>query len=266
VVDGRIAFTGGMNIGDEYARGLAGEGWRDAHIRVEGPAVRELEAVFLESWFRADGPGSPWRALLRDPAPAAVADDPAASPNDAVTARCAVLADGPVYRRRRMRNLLISALDSSTEHVTLASPYLAPGGRLMAALKRAARRGVAVELLLAGRTDHPILRRAARALMGSLDRAGVRVFEYERAMMHAKVCVFDDELATLGTSNLDRQSLEHSYEVNLVVEGGELPAQLRRSLEGDIRESRPVDARSLAARGPFDRLLDRAASLILFFL
>ena len=102
VVDGRVAFTGGLNIGEEYSRGIAGsaaEEWRDAHVRLRGPVVRDLEAVFLESWFRGDGRSLPWVALL------------ASEPPEAGDARCAVLPDGPVYKRRRMRDLLVSAVN-----------------------------------------------------------------------------------------------------------------------------------------------------------
>jgi cardiolipin synthase len=257
VVDGRVAFTGGLNIGDEYAVGLAGDGddeWRDAHVRLEGPVVRDLEAVFLESWFRSDGPGLPWDALLlREPEPVG-------------ESRCAVLADGPVYRRRRMRELIVSALDGARSEVVLESPYFAPGRRVLDALARASSRGVSVHLLLAGRTDHPILKRAARAIVPRLLRTGVTFHEYDSAMLHAKLAVFDSAWAVIGTSNLDRQSFEHNFEVNLIVEGGPIPEQLGRRFRGDIERARRVDLETLAARGPIERLVDRLAALVLFLI
>lgn len=253
VVDGRVAFTGGLNIGEEYAWGLedGAGGWLDAHVRVEGPAVRDLEAVFLESWFRADGSDLSWHALL------------GTEPEPAGDVRCAVLADGPSYRRRRVRDLIAAALESAESTVEFASPYFAPGRRVLDAMAAAGRRGVSVRLILAGKTDHPLLRRAARSTLPRLLRSGVRVFEYHQAMMHAKVAVFDDQWAMVGTSNLDRQSFRHSYEVNLIVEAGRLPIQLRERLERDRRRSREVDAASLAARGPLERGIDRIAALLL---
>jgi cardiolipin synthase len=255
VVDGRAAFTGGLNIGLEYQRGLAGGDaeWRDAHVRIEGPAVRDLEAVFLESWFRADGPDLPWASFL------------AQAPPRAGDVRCAVVADGPSHRRRRMRDLLISALEGASSDARLASPYLAPGRRVLEALSAASRRGVRVDLLLAGHTDHPVLRRAARSNLPRLLDAGVRVFEYERSMMHAKLAVFDGEWCVLGTSNLDRQSFEHSHEVNLVLDGGGVPERIAAQLDLDLARGRRVDRDSLAARGWLERLVDRAAALVLFF-
>ncbi len=256
VVDGRVAFTGGLNIGNEYYGGLgdARLGWRDAHVRVEGPAVRDLEAVFLESWFRADGPGLVWNDFL-DRAPPACGDT-----------RCAVLADGPVYRRRRTRALLISALGDATATAGLTSPYFAPGRRVLEALASAGQRGVRVDLLLAGTSDHPVLRRAARASFPGLLRAGVRVFEYERTMMHAKAAVFDDSVAVIGTSNLDRQSFERSYEVNLIIANGDVPRQLRRNFERDCGLARPIDESTLASRGVVERGLDALASVLARFM
>lgn len=256
VVDGAVAFTGGLNIGDEYVDGLASGGpggeWRDAHVRVEGPCVRELEAVFLESWFRADGPAVDWHAVL-DAEPPRVGD-----------VRCAVLADGPAHRRRRTRELLISALRESERDVRLVSPYFAPGRRVLEGLSEASARGVRVELLLAGNlTDHPALRRATHAVLPSLLERGVRVHEYDAEMMHAKIACFDDDWAIVGTSNLDRQSFEHSYEVNLVIEDPGVAKRLRDRIDADIARARPVDLESLAGRGLWERFLDRWAALLL---
>lgn len=252
IVDGHTGFTGGLNIGDEYAAVAGGEpAWRDAHVQVEGPVVRDLGAVFLESWFRADGPDLPWHAFLAEEPPVCG------------EARCAILADGPVYRRRRMRELVIRALKNSERVVTLASPYFAPGRRVLDALARASQRGVNVDLLLAGETDHPLLRRATRSILPRLLAAGVGVYEYEKTMMHGKLAVFDDEWAVIGSSNLDRQSFEHSYEVNLIIEGGGIPALLREAFRRDLAFSRRLDEHSLEARGPVERVVDRLAALLL---
>lgn len=255
IVDGEIAFTGGLNIGDEYSEGVemeAGrEPWRDAHVRITGPAVVMLEAVFLESWFRADGPDRPWTSALDLP--------PVQTGGETV----GVLADGPSYHRRRTRDLLIEVLGRTRRTARFATPYLIPGRALRTALTAAAARGVAVEILMAGYIDHPIVRRASFAKLSELVSKGVRVFEYERSMMHAKVAVFDDDWAILGTSNLDRQSLQHSYEVNLIIEGGELPGRLSSMLSEDIEAAREVTEARLAERAWWVRLRDRVAAALL---
>ena len=256
VVDGAIAFTGGLNIGDEYFFGVPGLAaqritWRDAHVRIAGGAVPMLEAVFLESWFRADGPGRPWLDFAPPPAPTLGGES------------VAVLADGPTYHTRRMRDLLLAALARSQERVQLVTPYFLPGRRLREALGAASDRGVRVELLIAGTSDHPVLRWAAHSLLPELVGRGLRVYEFERAMMHAKVAIFDDTWAILGTSNLDRQSLRRSYEVNLIVAGGALPGSLSQLMESDLLDSRRLTARDLQARSWPRRLRDRAASFVL---
>lgn len=250
-VDERVGFVGGMNVGDEYWYGLGRRaGWRDAHVRLRGPAVSLLDAVFLESWFRADGPDRPWVGL---------AEPKTQSGGE----RVAVVADGPTYHRRRMRDLLIGALERARHNARFATPYFVPGRRLRGAIADAAVRGVRVEILLAGATDHPLLRWAARDRLAALLPVGVRAFEYEQAMMHAKAAVFDGATALIGTSNLDRQSLQHSYEVNLVVEGPGLPVRLEEMLAHDMARAREITRSELADRGPVERLRDRLAALLL---
>jgi len=254
VVDGEVAFTGGLNIGDEYFHGASFQGqtrrpWRDAHVRVKGPVVGMLEAVFLESWFRADGPDCPW---VEPAAPRAV-------DGEAV----AVLADGPTYHRRRLRDLLISALKRCRRHARLVTPYFIPGARLREVLAATAARGVEVEVVIAGYVDHPVVRWAAYGMLPQLLARGVRVYEHERSMMHAKAAVFDESLAVLGTSNLDRQSLQHSYEVNLIIAGGEFPRSLSARLQGDIRASRPITVADLGRLSFGKRLRNRAAAFLM---
>jgi cardiolipin synthase len=252
IVDGQVAFTGGLNIGDEYDAAAigcdAGPGWRDTHVRVRGPAVRDLGAVFLESWFRAGGPDLPWHGLLDT------------DPGRPGSVRCAVLPDGPAYRRRAMRDLLVSALGGSRDTARLTSAYFAPDHGVLEAFERAAERGVQVELILAGRCDHPMLRRGARSTVERLLRRGVAVHEYTAGILHAKSAVFDARLAVVGTSNLDRQSFQHSYEVNLVVASPDVAAEVDGLFEADLAHSDEVTLETLARRGLATRFVDRLAA------
>ncbi len=256
IVDDELGFMGGLNVGDEYYFGSpVGAGrriqWRDAHLRIRGPTVALLDAVFLESWFRADAPDHPASML-----PTEILDEPGGE-------ALGLLPDGPTYHRRRMRELLIRALERASQRACFVTPYFVPDLRLRRALAAAAARGVKVDVLIAGWSDHPILRWAARARLPELLAEGVRVYEFEVAMMHAKLAVFDDRWAVVGTSNLDRQSLQHSYEVNLLVEGGELPHELVRLVDEDLAVARPITQESLSARHWWTRLRDRAAALLL---
>jgi cardiolipin synthase len=122
---------------------------------------------------------------------------------------------------------------------------------------------VDVDLVWAGLTDHPILRRAARAFLPRLLPSGVQVFEYQAAIMHAKVALFDRRWAIVGSSNLDRQSFEHSYEVNVVMQGGDVAEQIAAAFDRDLDASERVDTEALARRSFFERLLDRLSALVL---
>ena len=158
---------------------------------------------------------------------------------------------------------MVAALERTRESACLATPDFVPGAKLRGALAQAAARGVNVELLIAGYLDHPTLRWAAHALLPRLIDRGVRVYEYERSMMHAKAAVFDGKHAILGSSNLDRQSLAHSYEVNLIVQGGELPEQISSMLCDDIRGSRQLKAAELRCASRSQRARNRGAAFFL---
>jgi len=251
LVDGRVGFLGGLNIGDEYtAEDEEGPTWRDAHLRIEGPALAELQALFLENWFRSGGESFEWRDLLTSNVPSRG------------TQSVAILADGPNYRRRRLRSFFIDELRRAKNHVLLVTPYFAPGNRVLDALAAASERGVRVEILLAGYSDHPILRRAVRGIVPKLLRRGVRVFEDPRRMMHAKLAVFDESLAVVGTSNLDCQSLDHSCEVNAVFEGPEVGRWIREHFGTDIMDVTAIDEALLNRRRFWTRLLDRFATIV----
>jgi cardiolipin synthase len=250
LVDGKVGFLGGLNIGDEYVEEDAdGPTWRDAHIRLEGPALTELQALFVENWFRCGGESFEWRSLVT-PEPGAPGDG-----------SVAILADGPMYRRRRLRSFFLDELRRAKSHVLLVSPYFAPGSKVLDALAEASDRGVHVELLLAGHSDHPILRRAVREFVPKLIHSGVRVFEDPHRMMHAKLAVFDGSLGVVGTSNLDRQSLDHSCEVNAVIEGHDAAKWILDHFGTDVLDVSPIDQALLERRSLLSRWIDRAAAV-----
>jgi cardiolipin synthase len=250
LVDGRVGFLGGLNIGNEYvAEDADGPTWRDAHIRLEGPALTELGALFIENWFRSGGESFDWRSSITR------------KQTSTGDRSVAILADGPTYRRRRLRSYFLYELSRARSHVLLVSPYFAPGSKVLDALSAASDRGVRVELLLAGHTDHPILRRAVREIVPKLISCGVRVFEDPRRMMHAKLAVFDDALAVVGTSNLDRQSLQHSCEVNAVIEGHVEAKWILEHFGTDILDVCPIDRAVLERRSLLTRWTDKFASI-----
>ena len=251
VVDGEVGFTGGLNVSDECYRGLRKPGgpWRDLHLGIRGPAVQDLDEVFAQSWGMATGSD----VLHWSPTPADIAV------GDAVLG---VLPDGPTGCPTRLRDVLCRAIKGASRSALLASPYFIPGAPVLAAMRAAAARGVAVDVLVAGTSDHATVAWAVRSLLRPFLEAGVRIWEFHGGLMHAKVAIFDACRALVGTSNFDQQSLHHSYEVNLVASGGELPRRLEAIVREDLAQSTPLTVDTLAQRPLLERARDRAAAFI----
>ena len=265
IVDDETAFTGGLNIGDEYdGFALPEEGepvWRDTHLRVRGPVLAEYRRAFEETWedqrdrstsFPSDRPGK--AELAKAP------DEAIGPPRDDMRIRMAVIADGRRRNRRRTARTIARAIDRSQASVRLASPYFAPGTRILRALRRAARRGVRVEILTTGHIDHRILQWAHHATAHSLMDAGVRFFEFSPAMMHAKCSVFDERLAIVGSTNLDRQSLIHAHELNTVIDDEDATRRIHDLVERDLDYSHELTPTLLAHRPWWVRLRDFVAA------
>lgn len=244
VVDEEIAFTGGMNVGDEYARGsrLAGGSggplrnrpWRDAHLRVEGPAVFDLATVFAEDWSFATGdrlvPG-------RIPMPVA---------GGSVVA---VLPSGPDQMANANAHVYFSALSGALERCWLTTPYFVPDEPTARALANAAFRGIDVRVLVPAESDVPVARAAGQFFYGPLLRAGVRIFEYEPAVLHAKTVVVDGSWALVGSANFDFRSFALNFELGAVVYDRAFAALLEERFTRDLADSREVTLAAVERRG-----------------
>jgi cardiolipin synthase len=192
IIDDAIAYTGGFNVHDESSHRVAGESrWRDTHVRIRGPAVRQAIDIFdeLNGEVHVGAPLSSSFWLI---------------PNS--TLRC----------RTVWRCELDRVFRTATRRIWLTTPYFVPDRRLRRRLVRAARRGVDVRVLTPARNDVPIAQWAARALYSGLLKQGVRLFEYEPRILHAKTLLVDDAWGAVGTANLDYRSLFVNAEVNLV--------------------------------------------------
>lgn len=242
VVDRRIGFTGGLNIGDDYAsETMGGWGWRDTHLRIEGPAVAELLYIFLRTW-RNEG-GEPldedrYRNEGRRPDP-----------------KVRVIASDLRRDRLMIRDAYLDAIHGAKRRLWITSAYFLPSGKLLRAIKAAARRGVDVRLLLAGTTDVPPARYAAQNFYARLLKAGVRIFEWNGSVLHAKTALADDRWSTVGSTNLDTMSLRMNLEVNAIVEDRAFNEALARLFEDDLEHCIEVEWRWFRYRPLFDRLL-----------
>ncbi|MBR4775222.1 MAG: hypothetical protein IK008_03900 [Bacteroidales bacterium] len=228
VIDGRVAYTGGMNLNDNYFYR-----WRDTHLRITGPAVARYSASFLETWRDSGGrvsrppeyyltPGAAeMDAPFRDKMLQVVEGGPELQPSAMLRGFCRILADARNY-------------------VYLCTPYFVPPYCLLDAIKDAARRGVDVRLMLPENVDTPMLGPANRGYYTECLEAGVRIFERGGIFVHSKTLVSDDALVVIGTSNLDERSFRLNYEVDTLIFDEETARYMRADFEESQSESREI--------------------------
>jgi cardiolipin synthase len=252
VVDGRLGFTGGLNIGAENLRpATARDAVRDTHFMVRGPVVAQMMADFAEDWAFVTGEllaGLEWFPPLE-------------AAGDA-TAR--VVTSGPDAELERIRTVMLSALGVARQHVWLATPYFVPDEAMESALSLAALRGVRVDILLPERSDHRLLDWAARASVQSLLEAGCRVWLGAPPFDHSKLMVVDDAWSLVGSANWDMRSLRLNFELNLETYDDALAAALSAHMGGV--SARRLTLRQIEARSLPLRLRDAAARLLLPYL
>jgi len=231
VVDGQVGFTGGINVCDDHsAAARKKEAWRDTHLRIEGNAVHGLQITFVDDWN-----SSSRRILGLDEAQRARYFPPGADGPETVQ----ILASGPDQKVPAIAPYLLAALGLAQRTARLTTPYFVPDEPLLAALCAASRRGVKVKLLVPRRTDSRLVDAAGRTFHEALIEAGAEIRLYGPPMIHAKTAAFDDDLALVGTANLDGRSLKLNFEVAAVVYGGALPGQLAAQFEADFAKAEP---------------------------
>lgn len=229
VCDGVVGFTGGINVTETQSGAVRQDYYRDTHIRLEGPVVRWLQYVFLEDWAYARGLGS----RLRLPTDLIVNSPPG-------TCAVQVVASGPDNHGEAIHRSLIDIVYSARHRVWLTTPYFVPTEAALYALVDAALRGVDVKLLVPRKGDSQVVTAAARSYFDELQWAGVKVFEYQPRMLHAKTIVVDDLYAQVGTANFDHRSFRLNFEVSVAVFDEALNAQLAADFDRDLADSRLV--------------------------
>ncbi|GAA4334863.1 cardiolipin synthase [Pigmentiphaga soli] len=229
VCDGRVGFTGGMNVTDEEDERVRDDAYHDVHLRIEGGAVRWLQMVFLEDWTYATGLNAPDHdldALLPD-----------AQPGPHLVQ---ILSSGPDDQREAIHRMQVAAINAATERVWLTTAYFVPSEAALMSLTLAAQRGVDVRLLVPERSDSLVVTAAARSYFDELIDAGVKVWEYRDRMLHSKTLVVDDAYSFVGTANFDNRSFQLNFEVTALIYGPDMAHALRRQFETDLRHAARV--------------------------
>jgi cardiolipin synthase A/B len=248
LVDGANAFVGGVGLTDEFALpGRPGQPWRDLMVEITGPVVADWQRAFERIWRRTGG-----QLGLPDPAPCP----------DFVDGADGRVALSEARERSMLANGVVRRIDAARSRAWIMSAYFVPSRRFRKALRRAARRGVDVRLLVPGPlTDHPWVRHAARRYYGKMLRNGVRIFEYKPRMLHAKMIICDDWVS-IGSSNLDRWSFKWNLEANQEVQNAGFAAVAAEVFEGDCLESEALSRRNWPQRAWLDRMQERIAGVL----
>jgi cardiolipin synthase len=227
VVDGKVAITGGLNIGDEYL-GLKKLGhWRDTSLRVEGPAVESLQRTFIEDWDFAAGESLEGPKYFQA--------DPKAG-----DAEVQVVEAGPDQEVKAIREIYLAVIFRARRRLWITSPYYVPDQGLRDALCLAGRTGIDVRLILPLAADHTAVHYASLYYVPELLEAGVKVYQYKNGFIHSKVWLADGLWASVGTANLDNRSLLLNFEINSLIYTPSAVAELERQFERDLEQSIPV--------------------------
>jgi cardiolipin synthase len=249
VVDGRVAFVGGLNAGDEYLGRDPDIGpWRDTHLAVEGPLVQGLQFPFVQDWYYATRErieGLVWE-------PTACEDD----------LEALALASGPVDETETCGLLYTHAIESAEERVWIATPYFVPDGRVLGALQLAALRGVDVRVIMPRESDSVLFKYVPYAYLDDVARVGGKVYLYEEGFMHQKVVLVDRDFAVLGTANLDNRSFRFNFEATVLVHDEGFCDRVEAMLQADLDRSTQLRLDDLEGR-PFSfRLAVNGTSLL----
>jgi cardiolipin synthase len=260
VVDGRVAFTGGINISSTYANSslfrskrkpdnLDGSkvGWRDTHVKIEGPAVAPLQWSFVNLWVQQEGGELPKADYFPTLAPA----------GDKLIRVLAARPDGDsdIYKA------LVVAITEAKKSIHITAAYFVPDQQIVDALTDAAGRGVDVQLVLPGVSDHSMIRYAGQGFYDQLLKAGVKIHELQVAVLHAKTAVIDGAWSTIGSANIDRRSFLHNYELNVVIIDPAFGRDMESAFNEDLRDSKQVTREQWRHRPWGDRIREWAARL-----
>lgn len=251
VIDGRVAYMGGMNVADYYINGTDVVGrWRDMHMRVEGPAVAELQLIFMDMWEQVTK-----EDLSTDPVyfprPYTLADG----------VEMAIVDRYPGRTPESIRHAYVASINAAQHKIQLINPYFVPTHSIKKALKQAIDRGVDVQIMISAKSDIPFTPDASTYFAYRLAKRGAHVYLYEGGFHHSKIMMVDDAFCTLGSANLNSRSLRYDYEVNAFMFDHEVTQELIDMFEEDKQDSTPLTREVWHSRTPWKRFVGWFANL-----
>lgn len=252
IIDGKVGYIGGFNIGDEYL-GLNkhfGE-WRDTHLKVEGSAVLQMQAQFLMDWNLAAASKIELNEMYF-PDPRGVAGHIGMQ----------LVASGPDTEYQEIKQAYIKMIYSARSTICLQTPYFVPDDSLLSALRIAALSGVDVSIMLPSKPDHFFVYWATHSYIGELLGSGIKVYLYQKGFLHAKTLVVDSKVASVGTANLDIRSFKLNFEMNAFIYDTETALKLMDIFRLDVAESHRLTPEEYESRPKFNRFRESISRLL----
>lgn len=245
IVDGRIGFTGGAGVADLWkGNAESPEHWRDSMFRVEGPAVGQMQAAFLDNWIKTTARVLDGEAYFPELFPAG-------------DAKVQAFISSPRNGVENVRLMYLLSMAAARKNIRLAVPYFVPGDLTLEALVEARHRGVEVEIIVPGaRTDAPPVRHASRAKWGELLQAGVRIYEFQPTMYHCKFMIVDDVWVTVGSANFDNRSFSLNDECNINVYSPAFARELVKVFDEDKKRARQATYEEWKSRSIYKRFME----------
>lgn len=254
VIDGQIAFVGGINISSVYSSGSFGKSrstkgehqWRDTHLRITGSVVSEFQKLFIATWNEQQGEPLAFKQYFPEAINLGI---------EVVRA----LGSNPEEPYSQIFVTLLSVINSAETQISLTNAYFVPDVQMLGALKEAAQRGVDVRLLLPDKTDSNMVFYASRSFYDELLRANVKIYERQDALLHAKTLLVDGVWSTIGSTNLDWRSFTNNQEINAIVLGQDFGAQMQAMYEKDLASSKQITLEGWRKRSLVARIKERSA-------
>ena len=259
IIDGQMAYTGGMNVADYYVEGLPAFGdWRDMHMRIEGPAVDELQRIFINMWEKATG-----ERLVGESLYFPVKNDSLHVEGTVDGVTIGIVDRVPRKTPKLMREAYAHAILSAEEKIELINPYFIPTRTVRRALKKAAKKGIDVQVMVSVKGDIPITPDASMYVARQLQKQGVTIFQFEGGFHHSKIMMVDDKFCTVGSTNLNSRSLRYDYEVNAFVFDSRVTGELSEMFDDDKRQSTIMTDENWKERSCWHRFIGWFSNLLL---
>ena len=259
IIDGQTAYTGGMNVADYYIEGLPKVGkWRDMHIRIEGPAVDELQRIFLTMWEKATD-----ERLTDSFYYFPSKTDSLHLPGTVDDVTIGIVDRVPRKSPKLMRNAYAKAILSAEEKIELINPYFIPTRTVRRALKKAAKKGVDVQVMVSVKGDIPNTPDESMHVARQLHKCGATVYQFEDGFHHSKIMMVDDKFCTVGSTNLNSRSLRYDYEVNAFIFDPRVTDELSDMFNDDKRQSTVMTDENWKKRSRWHRFVGWISNLLL---